>query len=308
MSLSDFQRTNAIGPDTLFALPQATSQTYAPTDTPPKEVIVEPLALTRLPAAMRNMGWHTAAALMQRWFDSPAWEMPEEWKRDKKKPEPVTLRPEVCDETIVKMDWAMKFDRCKDAVASVESRLASTPAIGLLKERLKSAGWDGARTFTLGHNHLSAREMDGLSQVNIASLGGTWDVLDDMYGALGSATLKIGVIGSTVEEKNATTKQSRHVFHIEKAGFYIRDHYDFNGFQYLGTWTEDRVLTKAETIMSVTAHGQVILRLKEGPFAVVTNSDFRKFRSKHEHGGDFIVYSDVLWRTVDRKIELTQWS
>lgn len=51
MSLNDFQRTNAIGPDTLFALPQATSQTYAPTDTPPKEVIVEPLALTRLPAA-----------------------------------------------------------------------------------------------------------------------------------------------------------------------------------------------------------------------------------------------------------------
>jgi hypothetical protein len=50
MSLNDFQRTNAIGPDTLFALPQATSQTYAPTDTPPKEVIVEPLALTRLPA------------------------------------------------------------------------------------------------------------------------------------------------------------------------------------------------------------------------------------------------------------------
>jgi hypothetical protein len=87
---------------------------------------------------MRNMGWHTAAALMQRWFDSPAWEMPEEWKRDKTKPEPVTLRPEVCDETIVKMDWAMKFDRCKDAVASVESRLASAPAIGLLKERLKT--------------------------------------------------------------------------------------------------------------------------------------------------------------------------
>lgn len=138
MSLNDFQRTNAIGPDTLFALPHATSQTYAPTDTPPKEVIVEPLALTRLPAAMRNMGWYTAAALMQRWFDSPAWEMPEEWKRDKTKPEPVTLRPEVCDETIVKMDWAMKFDRCKDAVASVESRLASAPAIGLLEERLKT--------------------------------------------------------------------------------------------------------------------------------------------------------------------------
>ncbi|EPN30284.1 hypothetical protein A245_45848, partial [Pseudomonas syringae pv. actinidiae ICMP 19096] len=41
MSLNDFQRTNAVGPDTYFALPQGVSRTYAPLDTPPKQVIIE---------------------------------------------------------------------------------------------------------------------------------------------------------------------------------------------------------------------------------------------------------------------------
>lgn len=56
MSLNDFKQTNALGPDVYYALPQAESRTYAPTGTPPKVVVVERLALSRLPAAMRSMG------------------------------------------------------------------------------------------------------------------------------------------------------------------------------------------------------------------------------------------------------------
>ena len=37
MSLNDFQRTNAAGPDALYQLPQANSHTYSPTDTPAKK-------------------------------------------------------------------------------------------------------------------------------------------------------------------------------------------------------------------------------------------------------------------------------
>lgn len=51
MSLNDFQRTDAVGPDVMFALPQAASQTYAPTQTPPKKVVIQTLALSRLPGA-----------------------------------------------------------------------------------------------------------------------------------------------------------------------------------------------------------------------------------------------------------------
>lgn len=95
---------------------------------------------------------------------------------------------------------------------------------------------------------------------------GLWDVLDEMYGALGSASLKVGVVGEAFTEVNPITKHVRHLFHAEKVGFYIRDHYDFNGLQYLGTWTEDRVLTQVETAFTLSLHGQLVLRLKDGPF------------------------------------------
>lgn len=308
MSLNDFRPTNALGPDTLFALPQAASRTYAPTHTPPKEVIVEPLALTRLPTAMRNMDWHTAAALMQRWFDSPAWEMPEGWKEVETQPNSMSLSAAHCDQSIVKMDWAMGFERCREAVEAVEKKWASVNGMQLLAERLRDAGWKGKNPFRLGSNDMPAVQLDALSQVNFTKFGSAWDALDDMYGSLGSATLKVAVTGTAFSREDQTTKQTQYYFQIDNLGFYIRDHYDFNGTQYLGTWTEDRVLTKAETAVSTTPYGNIILRLRNGPFAIVTNGDFQKYRDKKQNGGDFLIFSDVLWKKVDQVVDLGPWT
>ncbi|MQU07610.1 DUF6402 family protein [Pseudomonas helleri] len=307
MSLNDFQRTNAAGPDALYQLPQANSHTYSPTDTPAKKVVVQSLALSRLPGAMRSMGWHTAAALMQRWFDSPAWAMPESWKERKTQPDPLTLKPAQCDESIVKMEWAMGYERCREAVDEAESLLTNPNGIERLKDLLKRSGWMGYGVRKLGSNLMSSLQMDVVSQVNFTRFGSTWAALDDMYGALGIAVLKVGVVGEAFTEVNPVTKQVRYLFHIEQVGFFIRDHYDFNGLQYLGTWTEDRVLTKAETAFTLSLHGQVVLRLKEGPFAAVTNGDFRDYRDKTGKGGDFIIYSDVLWRKSGQVIDLGEW-
>lgn len=308
MSLNDFQQANALGRDAFYLLPQAESKTYAPTGTPPKQVVIQRLALSRLPAAMRNMGWDTAAALMQRWFDSPAWQMPEGWKEKDTQPDPMSLSAAQCDETIVKMDWAMKFDRCRDAVAVAESRLTTANGVDRLKYLLKISGWTGSGPLTLGSNTMSALQMDVLSQVNFAPFGDTFDVLDDMYGALGKATVKVGVVGHAFSEENPDNKKIRHLFRVEYIGFYIRDHYDFNGLQYLGTWTDDRLLTKTETVLTMTAHGQVIIRLKDGPFAAVTNGDFREYRNRTGKGGDFVIYSDVLWKKTDQIIDLGTWT
>ncbi|KPX76661.1 MULTISPECIES: DUF6402 family protein [Pseudomonas syringae group] len=308
MSLNDFQRTNALGPDTYFALPQGISRTYAPLDTPPKKVIIENLALSRIPGAMRNMGWDTAAELMQRWFDSPAWEMPAEWKVRETQPDPMSLSPAQCDESIVKMEWAMQFERCRQAVEEAESRLNTVNAVKRLKDLLKEAGWSDHIECRLGSSMMSARQMDACSQVNFAEFGSAWNALDDMYGALGFATLKIGVTGKTFSREISATQQRKHYFQIEHMGFYIRDHYDFNGLQYLGTWTEDRVLTKAETIITLHPHGNLIVRLKDGPFAAITNADFQRYRAKKLKGGDFMIYSDILWKKSDQIIELGTWS
>lgn len=304
MSLNDFQRTNAVGPDTFFSLPQGDSQTYAPTNTPPKQVIIESLALSRLPGAMRNMGWNTAAALMQRWFDSPAWQMPESWKEYKTQPDPLSLTAAQCDESIVKMEWAMKFESCRRALEVAESRLTTSNAVKQLQSKLKKAGWKQEGSFDLGFYNMSALQLDAVSQINYAPFGDTFDVLDDMYGSLGKATLKFSVIGKAVSGEDPITRRPYHYFRISHLGFYIRDNYDFNGLQYLGTWTEDRVLTKAETAFTLSPYGQLVLRLKDGPFAVVTNGDFREYREKIGKGGDFIIYSDVLWKKIDKIIDL----
>ncbi|MFA1008553.1 DUF6402 family protein, partial [Pseudomonas tremae] len=304
MSLNDFQRTNALGPDTYYALPQGASHTYAPTDTPAKEVIIQSLALSRLPGAMRNMGWDTAAALMQRWFDSPAWEMPEEWKEEKTKPSPLSLHPAHCDDGIVKMDWAMKFERCRNALEAAKLLLTTPNGVKQLEDRLKKAGWDGESFFELGSTSMSALQIDASTQVNFIKLGEPWDVLDDMYGALGIATLKIGVTGNAFTKKHAITLKYHRYFHVKNMGFYIRDNYDFNGFQYLGTWTENRVLTKTETVIAITPQGQLIIKLKNGPFAAITNGNFRDYREEVGKGGDFVIYSDVLWEKADQMIDL----
>lgn len=232
--------------------------------------------------------------------------MPEHWKQVRTQPAPSSLPRTQCDEAIVKMSWATGFDRCRQAISLAESRVTTPKAISRLKELLEKAGWSGSGEFTLGNTSLSAREIDTLSQINIADLGSTFDPLDDMYGALGMATIKIGVVGKTFTKEDPAAKKIRNFFHLQHLGFYIRDHYDFNGMQFLGIWTDQRVLDQNEISSLVTDKGNKIFKLDEGPIALITNGDFRAYRDKTGMGGDFIIYSDVLWKQVNQVIALDQ--
>ncbi len=140
---------------------------------------------------------------------------------------------------------------------------------------------------------MPVRSFEALCRVNLVKLGTVYSTLDDLYGALGVANLKVGVIGT------ATRERTRRVFRASHLGFYIHDHYDFNGFQYLGTWTKDHVLTKAEAIFGETYTGRRILDHRTGAFAKVFNSDLRDYRDRTGRGGDFVVFSDALWQQCD---------
>lgn len=304
MSLKDFQQTTALGPDALFLLEGATFDTLPGGRHKPKQIVIDALPLTKVPVAMREMGWHTSAALMQRWFDSPAWEMPEEWKEDHGQPAPMELSRAHCDEHLVKMSWAMGYERCQAAVKEAESRLATPNAVRRLRDLLRELGWKEGDIVSLGSTSHSAREMDALSQLNYAPFGSTEDPLDDMYGALGSATLKVGVVGKTFTEQDCETGKTRNYFKVEYAGFYIRDHYDFNGIQFLGIWTENKILTKNEMLRAAIPSGQSIYKWATDEFALVRNGHFRDYRAKTSMGGDYVIYSDILWRKLDRTIDL----
>lgn len=230
--------------------------------------------------------------------------MPESWKEEGGQPTPLELPSAQCDEKFVTMSWAMEFYRCQAAVKKAESILDTPNAVSRLKTLLKDQGWKNNNIISLGCSSFSAREMDASAQVNFVQLGSTEDPLDDMYGALGIATLKVGVVGKTFSKEDPETHKIKSYFRVEQVGFYIRDHYDFNGIQFLGIWTKDRVLTKSEMARAALPSGQSIYKWTTDEFALVMNHDFRKYRSKTGMGGDYIIYSDVLWRKVDKIIDL----
>ncbi|OLS60198.1 DUF6402 family protein [Pseudomonas putida] len=304
MSLKDFQQTTALGPDALFLLDGVTFDTSLGGRHRPKQIMINALPLSKVPVAMRKMGWHTSAALMQRWFDSPGWEMPESWKKDYGHPAPMGLTRAQCDESLVKMSWAMGYERCRAAVKEAESRLTTPNAVKRLRDLLRELGWKEGDVVSLGSISHSAREMDAFSQLNYTAFGSTEDPLDDMYGALGTATLKVGVVGQTFTKQDCETGRTRNYFKVEYAGFYIRDHYDFNGIQFLGIWTEDKVLTKSEMLRAAVPSGQSIYKWANDEFALVRNDHFRGYRAKTRMGGDYIIYSDILWKKLDRMIDL----
>ncbi|MDR0183969.1 DUF6402 family protein [Lysobacter arvi] len=295
MSLNDFSNTNALESNALFVLPEARSVMSPVSKREPKRVPTQRLEITQIPRAMRNMGWVTSARLIERWFSTPAWSMPGGVKSgdfDKR-----NLPFSHFDDTIITMKWAMRFPRFQEALAKVGRTSFHTPN-GLEQLRSRLGGWRGTEPVQLGYYGMPTRSFDASCWVNSTVLGSKIDTLDDMYGALGIANVKVGVVGTAVVENK------RKMFHVAHVGFYVLDYYDFVDWQYLGTWTKDRVLTKAEALFAETYTGRRIVNYKDGAFAKVFNQDFREYRDRTGRGGDFVVYSDVLWQQSNAVIDL----
>ncbi|MEG0368319.1 MAG: DUF6402 family protein, partial [Coprobacillus sp.] len=108
------------------------------------------------------------------------------------------------------------------------------------------------------------------------------------------------------------------IINVDALGFYLKDTYDFLDDDFLGldipellgVWSWSRILNKVETVTYMSSYTQGffgLLAREFSGFVPVFNSDFRKWREKHNTGGDFIVFSDVLWVAPlekDRIIEL----
>ena len=297
MSLNDFSLTNAVASDALFILPDARSVLSPRQQTEPKNVRVQNLRITQLPSAMRNMGWSTAARLMERWFATPAFTMR---AKGKGYPNLVDLPWQQIDDSIVTMRWASQFERCRVAVDLARSRsFHSRNGLERLNKLLRSSGWNDKQPHQLGFYGMSARRMHDVCQINTAPLGERTDTLDDMYGALGIANLEVGIVGT------AFNQNGHRLFKVDYLGFHVLDTYDFNGAQYLGTWTSKRVLTKTETVAAGTYAARRIYEARDdSPLSIITNGDFREYRDRTEKGGDFYVISDIQWERVGVIVDL----
>jgi hypothetical protein len=299
MSMMDTSRaSDGLGPDTLITPAHMTLRMKPVSDPEPVEIVIPTMHIKSIPAAMRRMGWSISAALMERWFEAPAWKMPGAWKEKRTRPEPASIPRAHLDDAIVRMDWALSFPRCRVAMDKLREKATNPAATDLLRERVMKQPWSST-TQAFGRLGMSAIELDQECQVNAQRFGEPYHTLDDMYGGLGAATLKVALIGEAV--RNEWT--GRTALHVTHAGFYISDHYDFNDFQFLGTWTGNGVLTKAQMVMN-TMLDSMVFQWHGEPIGNVFNHHFNGYREASGRGGDFVIYSDVHWETADFWIDL----
>lgn len=251
--------------------------------------------LRDIPSVMRSrLGWPVAAALMERWFTGAYFRMPSEMKFSEAPYRLSQLPSAHLDESTITMEWALGYARVQAAMARLKANWASPAGVLMLKRRIVNQ--NRAQCWRFGDLSLPAKILDDTCQVNFLVFGRWSDPLDDFYGAMGEAQLKIAVSGIVTSQGTGRTKVE-----IDQLGFYLRDSYDFNDgdsfiSQPLGCWGFGGVECGARTRLTVPIAGVTV---DEEPSVVqrykylVQNSDFRRWSARNRQGGDFMVLSNM---------------
>ena len=282
------------------------------------ELIISRPKLSDLPAAMRNMGWEIAPALMEKWFKRKSFVLTEDISK-KYNAAPTKIPDEHYDETTVKMEWIKSFSRGREAYENLLNNWNT--------DRSRSELWEKIIALpknrnVLGSTEYSARQLHEYCQIQREDFGNYMSTIDDLYGSIGKASLYLAVVGELSDDRKQFT--------VSNIGIYLRDIYEFNGFQILGLWTKSRTLGKVNAAIEIHQEineriyntnsiqrigNRVILLPKkylgtninyiDEPFCIVYNSDFRAYREKYNKGGDFYIFSDVMWETPKKKITIS---
>lgn len=244
------------------------------------------LTLTNIPRIMYAQGWTKGATLLAKWFRRAATRYPS------------YTAP---DTTTITLDWVLRYPQAKSLYDSIfANRIwANDKARQQLAKRLKTYGkltgfeeqfdqtqrpvtvleseyinyraYGGGYSGYSGSSGYSSYAASGNASTQYSELVRTG--LNDLIAALGAFTYRVVVGGSVVPIISGGYEVT-----ITKVGVFLRDSFDFEGFQFLGFWDD-----------SLNAVSAV------NPFVgtPVFNSSFRDYRDEHHFGGDFLVFSDM---------------
>lgn len=258
-------------------------------------VTIERLKLREIPGVMRKMGWDTSAALMERWFNAPAFVCTKE-VIDNYYHNPLSIEPEHFDDQIVKMDWYLKYPGMLEKVQELLRTTITSNSKKLLMKRLTEANIKKDGGILCPANPESARELNAVCQIQRKFIETPLLEMSDIHGALGDYSLQLAVIGVLRVPASGNA-----YFEVQKIGVYIKDVFEFNEFfQPLGVWSKEKCYNMDELIGDSYAamyppYNYVPPKEISEPAFQVFNSDFRAWRDKYKMGGDFIIYSDVKW-------------
>ncbi|WP_349817111.1 DUF6402 family protein [Acidovorax sp. SUPP1855] len=167
------------------------------------------------------------------------------------------------------------------------------PGTGVGKPVAKGAEGEGPgvgeQCWRLGNLALPAKVLENTCQVNYLVFGRWSDPMDDFCGAMGEAQIKVAATGIVTPLGNGKA-----VVQIDELGFYLRDAYDFNDgrsfiSQPLGCWGFNGMECGIRTQLNVPIEEVAV---DEPPASVqgykyiVQNQDFRRWRDRHQRGGD----------------------
>ncbi|AVS86106.1 DUF6402 family protein [Paracidovorax avenae] len=255
--------------------------------------------LDEIPGVMRSrLGWPVAAALMERWFRGVGFAISPSIKRSRPSDQLHQLPASQLEESVVTMGWALGFSRVRAAVSQLQARWNSPAGIEQIKNRVKQQTIGKTPPWRFGDLNQPAKILDDTCQVNFLNVGRFGDPLDDFYGALGEATLKIAVSGLvTPAGPRGSGKVS---IAIDELAFYLRDSYDFNDDSFLsqplGFWGPLGVKRSPRSAVDIPLDEQWIYADADDASRqsyLVQNRHFRQWRALHGRGGDFMVVSDV---------------
>ncbi|MGI0115209.1 DUF6402 family protein [Zooshikella sp. RANM57] len=297
----------------------AKSVTSPVSNTKGKTVEYDSFAITDIPAAMDNMGWVMGPKLMRRWFSGKYWVMDKDTRVGDIKVADLPKEHKCTD--VITMKWALQYPQVQKAMEELFLGWKSRAGIRELVAHLLDLGWTpDTPVLDFKNENKPTDEIHVSAQVNYRSFGRAIDTIDDMYGAIGKGTLNIAVSGVA----------KKHLFYIEKVGFYIKDTYDFtladktiatySPSNFLGVWNKERCLNKTETTEffggefwyvpglsgpQLGSLSPVLLESKKKyakqGFVAVYNQHFNAWREARQVGCDFILLSDIAWFDVQNQ-------
>lgn len=222
-------------------------------------VATRPFKITDIPDAMDKMNWPVAAALMRHWFNGKPWPDTVDGGMDRRVKDHTVKPPSSrIEESIVTMEWALKFPEVQEAIAVLRRAWNNAPALLLAREKISQAFKGRAPgLYPLRFDRESVVEQFGYFNSRAIRMDqfGTFR-LNELRGAL--ANFNCRVFG----EGEVAVERGRILVSIRRLGFYIEDTYDFvddgSLSQPLGYWGFDGVSTKPLDIVGSTFIGDVL--------------------------------------------------
>lgn len=228
---------------------------------------------------------------MRQWLAKGGYTMPDAVKRGTQAPP-----PRATDTQSVTMTWAMAVPRFATAQRTLANTWSNSTRIGPTRRQIAAQlhGWmstygvDAAKPFRFGDLSRRVPEIDMRCAVNREVVTSDWyGAVDDFHAAFGSALVRLAVSGM-VESVGGGWRVV-----IDEIGTYLRDAYDFNGDQPLGSWGPTGLSRVAVLAPEIEVDLRRNIPLTGQRFWRVGNDSFRRFRTLTGMGGDYMVYSNI---------------